>query len=142
MAPPTDKWALLDQMVGLLSADGTVEHEAASIRAAVRAREEQLTTGLEAGVALPHGLLPPPVRPRGVLAVIPEGINFDSLDGRPAHFVLLMILGDDDEGRAAHLSTLATAVSFFSQENARQALLAAPDSAALYGAFTTGAKLP
>ncbi len=117
------KWKLIDELVNLLPLGNGFSGDLEVARRAVHDREEQLTTGLEAGVALPHGLLPPPVDTVGAIAVCSEGLPFESLDGESTHFVLLMVLGDDQAGRDRHLLALSQAVSLFTGEAERTALL-------------------
>ena len=126
------KWDLIDQLVDLLPQGAGYTGDLAAARQAVLARENQLTTGLEAGVALPHGPLPPPSPPVAAFSVCPEGITFDALDGLPTHFVLLMVFGDDAAGRERHLLSLAEAVSLFSDDAHRSALLSASTDVQLW----------
>ena len=131
------KWGLIDELVDCLPLGDGYQGDLELARNAVHARENQMTTGLEAGVALPHGLLPPPVETRAALAVCPGGLSFDSLDGEPTHFVLLMVLGDDKAGRDRHLLSLSQAVSLFTGEVGRRTLLEAESTDALWAALHT-----
>lgn len=69
-------------------------------------REEMGSTGLGGGVALPHGKSPLVSRPILILALAPAGVEFDSLDGRPAQVFLLLLSPRDGDGRE-HLQLLA-----------------------------------
>ena len=121
-----DKWSLIDQLVDSLPAGPAafpvdLEH----VRGCVRSREEQLTTGLEQGIALPHALIEGVPEPRGVLGVVPPGLDFESFDGEPTQFVLLMVLPDTPVGRRTHLGLLSQTIRMFTDEKLRTSVLEA-----------------
>lgn len=122
----TDKWALIRLLVasalgGEAEAFGGLE----SVVERVEQRERQLSTGLERGIALPHGMLPGRFEPRAALAVHREGIDFEALDGQPAHFIALVLFPDDEEGRRAHVELLGSTIDLLTSEEPRSAVLSA-----------------
>ena len=68
-------------------------------------REELGSTGVGAGVAIPHARLPNLQRPFGLLVRLKQPIEFDAIDGQPVDivFVLLVPANAEDE----HLGALA-----------------------------------
>jgi Kef-type K+ transport system membrane component KefB len=68
-------------------------------------REEQASTCLGGGLAVPHGILPAGQPMVGVMALSREGLAFDTPDGRPVHCMVL--LGTSPEERDRHLQVLA-----------------------------------
>src|SRR5262249_16140696 len=69
------------------------------------AGEALASTGVGSGVAIPHGRLPGLGEMQAVLALAPEGVSFDAIDGLPARiFVALLAPGDT---RSDHLKALA-----------------------------------
>ncbi|MCB9832433.1 MAG: PTS sugar transporter subunit IIA [Planctomycetes bacterium] len=127
--PVGNKWDLIAALAALVHGardDWGLGVE--EMRARVMAREQQITTGLERGIALPHGLLPSGAPSCVGMALLPRGLDFASLDGGPAHFVLLMVFPDDEMGRRLHLELLARSVRLLSDPGLRQALLGAPDA--------------
>ncbi len=130
--PVRDKWELLGGMAAALyAARGDWELSLDELVRRVHDRENQITTGLERGIALPHGLLPPGAPSLGSLALIPGGLDFASLDGRPARFVLMLVYPDEARGRDLHVELLARTVRLFTDEELRDRLMAAPDRAAV-----------
>jgi PTS system fructose-specific IIA component len=103
--PPAEKRAaiefLLDQAV---EADRVADRETALDD--LLAREEETTTGVGKGIAIPHAKTAAVERPSVAFAHSPTGIDFDSMDDQPAHllFMLLMPADGDDE----HLSVLSS----------------------------------
>jgi PTS system fructose-specific IIA component/PTS system nitrogen regulatory IIA component len=65
---------------------------------AIMKREELGSTGIGRGVAVPHTKHPSVDRLVGTVAVSPEGINFDSLDGEPVHLFFLLVSPPDRPG--------------------------------------------
>ncbi|MFK7896185.1 MAG: cation:proton antiporter [Myxococcota bacterium] len=68
-------------------------------------REEQGSTCLGGGLAVPHGILPEGEPMVGVMALSEEGLGFETPDGRPVHCMVL--LGTASEERDRHLQVLA-----------------------------------
>ncbi len=92
---------------------------------AVLDRENQLSTGLQEGIAIPHGMIGQDIDTVGALAIIPQGLEFASMDGQPAVFILMLLFADNESGRAQHLGLLAETVESFTNAQIRRALLGA-----------------
>ena len=75
---------------------GTADEE--SIIKAIMKREDLGSTGIGRGVAVPHTKHPSVNRLVGTVAVSPQGINFDSLDGEPVHLFFLLVSPPDRPG--------------------------------------------
>jgi mannitol/fructose-specific phosphotransferase system IIA component (Ntr-type) len=70
--------------------------DGAKLLAAIHERERIMSTGIGLGIAIPHAKIPS-VRDFVVgFAKIDQGIDFNSLDGKPVHFVV-MIAGPDHQ---------------------------------------------
>ncbi len=71
-------------------------------------REKKMTTGIARNIALPHTHLPNLNRTYGVLGISQKGIEYQSLDGKPVH-VVMMLVGDDNapDGHLFVLKNLA-----------------------------------
>jgi len=59
-------------------------------------REQIGTTAIGHGIALPHCFSPEVHEPIVAFGVSPSGVPFPSLDGRPVHFIFLLILPQKD----------------------------------------------
>ena len=55
-------------------------------------REQKMSTGMEAGVAMPHASTDHVSRPVAAIGISRSGISYDTLDGKPVHVVVLLIL--------------------------------------------------
>ncbi len=85
-------------------------------------REKSMSTGMEHGVALPHGSSDRVNDIVGVLGIAPKGIAFESLDGLPAKIIILLIL--PRQKFQAHVRTLAGIAHLMSNPEFRDALVA------------------
>ena len=86
---PASKNEALDQMVALMVKSGKIRDEEA-YRQEVYRREEEGTTGIGEGIAIPHGKCDAVEKPGLAAMVIPDGVDFDSLDGAPVHLIFLI----------------------------------------------------
>jgi PTS system fructose-specific IIA component len=92
----------------------------------VRAREEQMPTGLPGGIAIPHARSEYVTEASLVFGRAPQGIDWGAPDG-PGTLVFLIAgpQGSDED----HLSVLATLARRLTRADFRRALLEAPDAA-------------
>jgi PTS system fructose-specific IIC component/PTS system nitrogen regulatory IIA component len=56
---------------------------------ALRAREVRMTTGVYAGIAIPHGKTAAVDKSYGILGISHSGISYESLDGAPVYLVFM-----------------------------------------------------
>lgn len=68
------------------------------ISTAVLEREESMGTAMGHGVAVPHARLPGLATPRFAFARAPSGIEWNTPDGLPVHFIYLLLTPSDAEG--------------------------------------------
>ena len=72
-------------------------------------REQLGPTGVGDGVAVPHARVPGLAAPRIAVGLSKAGVDFDSIDGAPAHIVILIATPEDDEGAQLEiLSSIGT----------------------------------
>lgn len=99
------KAAVIRELVDILRDAGLITDRDA-IFDAVMDREKQISTGLQDGVAIPHAKTNETNGVHIAIGLCPEGMNFESLDGRPTHLIALII--SPKEHPSAHLQCLAT----------------------------------
>jgi PTS system fructose-specific IIC component len=85
-----DKWTLIEDLVDMIVAAGRA-HDRESVLKAVVEREQQGSTGLEGGIAIPHARAEGVDGVTGALAISPGGVEFDSADGKPARLIFLIV---------------------------------------------------
>ena len=103
-AATKSKQETLDAAVALMVKSGKITDEDA-YRAQVYAREEESTTGIGEGIAIPHGKCDAVNKPGLVAMVIPNGVDFDSLDGEPV--TLLFLIAAPNTKDNVHLDVLS-----------------------------------
>jgi PTS system nitrogen regulatory IIA component len=119
----TTKEQVLAEMVELVRSSEAVE-DAKSLLAAVRERERVLSTGIGLGIAIPHAKIPGVSRFVVAVGRHKAGIDFDAIDGRPVHLVVLIAGPQDAQDR--YLRLLARLSQRLKQEDVRKRILAAP----------------
>jgi len=68
-------------------------------------KEKQGSSAIGEGVAVPHGAVPGLGRIQGVFGRSLEGVEFDSIDGRPTYLFFLLI--EPESSAAEHLKAMA-----------------------------------
>jgi len=96
-------------------------------------REELGSTGIGKGVAIPHARLPELQRPRGVLAKLKQGIEFDAIDGQAVDIVFVLLLPAASENEA--LGALALVARTLRSPETLARLRGAKNSSELYSAI-------
>jgi len=91
--------------------------------AVVMEREKLGSTGIGYGIAIPHGRLPELEAPITALARHIEGVDFDAIDGKPVHIVVLLLAPEN--AAKSHLDLLAGLARRLQKESVRQAVMAA-----------------
>ena len=102
---PTKEIAIARLVDMLLRTHSLHEVDRESLLSTVIEREEQGSTCLGGGLAVPHGILPEGEAMVGVMALSRDGLGFQTPDGRPVHCMVL--LGTAPEERERHLHVLA-----------------------------------
>ena len=98
------KEATLDAAVELMAASGKL-NDKDTYRAGVYAREEEGTTGIGEGIAIPHCKSKAVSKPGLAAMVIPAGVDFDSLDGEKVTLLFLIAAPDTEDN--VHLDVLS-----------------------------------
>ncbi len=62
---------------------------------AIKDREAKMSTGVLPGIAVPHGKTDAVNGVKGIIGISREGIEYDSLDGKPVHVVILLLSSPD-----------------------------------------------
>ncbi|MGM9648899.1 MAG: fructose-specific PTS transporter subunit EIIC [Butyricicoccaceae bacterium] len=86
---PSSKQEALDSVVSLMCRSGKIADEE-GYRKLVYAREEESTTGIGEGIAIPHGKGDAVKKPGLAAMVVKDGVDFDSLDEEPVHLIFLI----------------------------------------------------
>ena len=105
-----------------------------AILAELERREAESSTAIADGIAIPHGKLDSVNQLLGVLGRSVEGLEFDSIDGKPTHLVFMLVAPASSTG--IHLKALARLSRLFRDALFRQRLIEAADATAMYKVIT------
>jgi len=116
------KDAVLEEMVALVATSDAVK-DRTSLLAAVRERERVLSTGIGLGIAIPHAKIAGVARFVVAVGRHIAGIEFDAIDARPVHLVVLIAGPQDAQDR--YLRLLARLSGRLKQAEVRKRVMAA-----------------
>ncbi len=119
-----DKWALISELIEVLVQTGQISPDVqAPVHAALVDREKSMSTGMENGVAIPHCCVDLINETVVSLGISGEGIDFDSIDNKPTHLVILLVTPKNKT--KMHIKTLAEIAKLLNHESSRTRLLGA-----------------
>ena len=116
---PKNKQEALDMAIDLMKGSDKINDQEA-YRKQVYKREEEGTTGIGMGIAIPHGKCNAVDRPGLAAMVIKDGVDFDSLDGEPVHLLFLIAAPDTEDN--IHLEVLSKLSMMLMDDNFTQSL--------------------
>jgi PTS system fructose-specific IIC component/PTS system nitrogen regulatory IIA component len=77
------------------------------ILAGIREREKLMSTGIQKGIAIPHGRVDTLDNLYGVLGISSRGVDYDALDGEPVHLLFMIFMPKDSEKHLRVLKRIA-----------------------------------
>ena len=103
-----DKDEVFEEMVDkFCKATGSESRD--SILQSLWDRESKMSTGIQKGIAIPHGKIASVDEVRGILGISKNGIEYDALDGQPVILVFMLLVPEaDSEDHLRILRRLAT----------------------------------
>ncbi|MFB7142209.1 fructose-specific PTS transporter subunit EIIC [Gottfriedia sp. NPDC056225] len=121
----SSKMAVIDELIEGLNSAGRL-NDKNQFKEAILNREGQSTTGIGEGIAIPHAKTTAVKTPAIAFGRSKEGIDYESLDGQPAH--LFFMIAASEGANNAHLETLSRLSSLLMDEDFRRSLLSAKDA--------------
>ena len=116
---PKSKNEALDQMVELMAKSGKI-NDLEAYRQEVYRREEEGTTGVGEGIAIPHGKGAFVDKPGLAAMVVKDGVDYDSLDGESVHLIFLIAAPNTKDN--VHLDVLSKLSVLLMDEDFSRAL--------------------
>jgi mannitol/fructose-specific phosphotransferase system IIA component (Ntr-type) len=100
------RWDAIEELIQSLVRENKINPaDEQALKQAVRKRESAMTTGIGAGVALPHARTPLVSKAIAAVGYSKQGVDFDSIDGQPVTLVCLYLIPQDQSQQ--HLHALA-----------------------------------
>ena len=116
------KEAILAEMVDLLVASGHIRDREAVLKAVLE-REKRMSTGMQNGIAIPHGKTDSVDCLVAALGIKRGGVDFGALDGQPSNIFVMTVSPDSRTG--PHIQFLAEISRPLNDASVRAKLLAA-----------------
>jgi len=113
-----------------LLAEGAQHIPRDTIESVLTEREKLQSTGIGDGVAIPHGAVAELDKQCAALLIVPDGIDFDAIDGEKVN-LLFSVIGPK-RATGEHLKTLARISRLLRNRSFRERLLSAEDGRAAY----------
>jgi mannitol/fructose-specific phosphotransferase system IIA component (Ntr-type) len=135
----TERWSAIVELVDLLVAKNQIKAgDRDVVLAALRAREETMSTGIGFGIAIPHASSDKVDKVVAAFGRSSSGIEFDALDNAPVRFVVLFVVPKDQF--QTHLRTLAAIAKFLNDRSVRERLGTASSAEQILAIFEDSAK--
>lgn len=103
---------------------------------ALEERERLGSTGIGDGIAIPHGKLKDVKVMMAAFGRSPRGLDFQSIDGKPAHIFFLLVAPEDMAG--PHLKALARISRLLKEPSRRKAFMEAKTREDIYKLISEG----
>ena len=119
---------VITELVDMLAVEGRLLDRDQAL-ADVFEREDNMTTGMEFGVALPHGKTDAIAETAVAMGIKKTGINYGSMDGQPSRLFILVVSPKKTSG--LHVQFLAAIGAILANDDLREAIInaATPEEA-------------
>lgn len=129
-----ERWGAIAELVSQLVSAGKISAaDKESVCDAIKQREQTMSTGIGFGIAIPHASSEKVGEVVAAFGRSPNGVEFDSLDGQPVHFIVLFVVPKDQF--QTHLRTLAAIAKFLNDKVVRDELAKASDAEQILKVF-------
>lgn len=119
---PDGKSETIEKMVSLMAAGGNIAN-VEMYKAGVFAREEEGTTGIGEGIAIPHAKTDAVREPGLAAMIVKDGVDYDSLDGEPVRLIFLIAAPNTEDN--VHLEVLSRLSMLLMDDSFRENLMKA-----------------
>lgn len=117
--PPAEKTDAIEYLLDHITETGRVTDRESALSALVQ-REQETTTGVGKGIAIPHAQTSAVDQPSVAFCRSSAGIDFESMDEKPAHLVFMILVPEN--GSDEHLEILSSLSRSLLHEEVREGL--------------------
>ena len=125
----SDKESTLDELSSFLKDKGMISNKE-TLQSALMEREALGSTGIGENVAIPHAKISAIDQIVTVFGRSIKGIEFDSLDKKPVHFIYLVLAPMNSSGQ--HLKVLARISRLLKNKSLRESIISATEANQIY----------
>ncbi len=130
---PGSKEEIIRQIVDFVASSGKIT-DRDSAREAVLAREEKMSTGMQNGIAIPHGKSDSVDQLTVAVAICREGTDFDAMDGNPSRIFIMTLSPANRVG--PHIQFLAEISKILSRPELSEKLIEASTTSEMLALLT------
>lgn len=127
------KQGVIEEIIAFLAASGKLIGRETAVQA-VLAREAKMSTGMQNGVAIPHGKTDAVDQLVAVVAIHRAGVDFAAMDGKPSHIFITTLSPENRAG--PHIQFLAEVSKLLSRPELRAKLLNAATADEIFSLLT------
>lgn len=113
---------VIDELIDLLYNNGKL-NDREEYKKEILAREAKGSTGMEAGIAIPHGKTSAVKIPTVAIGISKKGIDYESLDGEPSN--LFFMIAAPEKSNDSHIELLSKITTLLLEDEIREELLKA-----------------
>lgn len=114
------KSEIIDEMVDILYNNGKL-NDREEYKKEILKREAQSSTGMEEGIAIPHGKTDAVKIPTVAIGISKKGVDYESLDGKPSH--LFFMIAAPANSNNSHIELLSKITTLLLEDDIREALV-------------------
>ena len=114
------KSEVIDELIDILYSSGRI-NDKEKYRKAILEREEKGSTGMEEGIAIPHGKTDAVNEATIAIGISKDGIDYGSLDGEPSR--LFFMIAAPDNANDTHIELLSKITTLVLEDDIRNGLL-------------------
>ena len=118
--PGKSKTEVIESLLDVIMKTGKIKNREAAL-ACILDREKKMSTGIQAGVAIPHGKTEAVDELLACVAIKKEGVDFESLDGEHSRIFIMTLSPVNKVG--PHVQFLAEISRLLRQEDAREKMV-------------------
>ncbi|MCC5849131.1 MAG: PTS sugar transporter subunit IIA [Verrucomicrobia bacterium] len=128
-----DKNGIIEELVDLLDRAGRISDRKAVLKC-VMEREKKMSTGMHNGLAIPHGKTDTVEGLVASVGLIPEGVDFECMDQKPAKIFILTVSPANRAG--PHIQFLAEISRLLNRADVRKRIVEANSLDELHALLT------
>ncbi|MFQ3620558.1 MAG: PTS sugar transporter subunit IIA [Spirochaetales bacterium] len=121
----TTKQEIIEELLDIICRTGKVKDRNAALEA-IWARERKMSTGMENGIAIPHGKSDAVEELLACVGISKHPVEFQSLDGKPCRIFIMTVSPSHKTG--PHIQFLSEISTLLRSETKRNLLLEAKDA--------------
>ena len=130
-----NKFIAIEELASVFK-ESTICSDLNALVKALKEREEIMSTGIGMGIAIPHAKIGSTKEMAFAIGLSKEGIDFDSMDNKPVHLIILVAAGEKQHKE--YLRLLSNIMSILKQNNVIDTIINSDSPEDIIEIFKTG----